>query len=135
MRRTPTPEPYFLQTASSGVHSPEKLHELLVKMKIWESALLNHFEDRIDDADSLAMDPMWSRLMQVSTTMSRYLLSANLPSRYLLFCWRQMTCIILNITLFFYLVTNSNSKIDPTMGTTAVTNQGVRCQSNEEMKK
>ena len=87
MRRTPTPEPYFLQTAisSSGVHSPEKLDELIVKMKIWESALLNHFEDRIGDADSLALDPMWSRLMQVSTTTSRYLLSANLPSRYLLF--------------------------------------------------
>ena len=85
MRRTPTPEPYFLQTASSGVHSPEKLDELIVRMKIWESALLNHFEDRIDDADSLAMDPMWSRLLQVNTTTSRYLLLANLPSRYLLF--------------------------------------------------
>ena len=72
MRRTPTPEPYFLQTAisSSRVHSPEKLDELIVKMKIWESALLNHFEDRIDDADSLALDPMWSRLMQVNTTKS-----------------------------------------------------------------
>ena len=42
--------------------SPEKLHELLTKMKIWESAVANHFKDRIDNID---MDPMWARLMKV----------------------------------------------------------------------
>ena len=49
--------------------SPEKLHELLTKMKIWERALANHFKDRIDNADpgSLVIDPTWARLMKVST--------------------------------------------------------------------
>ena len=42
--------------------SPEKIHKLLIKMKIWESALANHFKDRIDNND---MDPMWARLMKV----------------------------------------------------------------------
>ena len=42
--------------------SPEKIHELLIKLKIWESGLANHFEDRIDNND---MDPMWARLMEV----------------------------------------------------------------------
>ena len=50
-------------------YSPKKLHELLTKMKIWESTLANHFKDRIDNADpgSLVMDPMWARLLKVST--------------------------------------------------------------------
>ena len=49
--------------------SPEKLHKLLTKMKIWESAVANHFKDRMDNADpdSLVMDPMWNRLLKVST--------------------------------------------------------------------
>ena len=42
--------------------SPEKIHELLIKLKIWESGLANHFEDRIDNND---MDPMWARLIEV----------------------------------------------------------------------
>ena len=70
MRRTPIPESYYLQEASTSSSSttrdPEKLLELLVKMRIWESAILNHFMDRIDDTDSLVLDPMWQRLMQVS---------------------------------------------------------------------
>ena len=73
MRRTPIPESYYLQEASTSSSSttrdPEKLLELLVKMRIWESAILNHFKDRIDDTDSLALDPMWQRLMQVSRWM------------------------------------------------------------------
>ena len=49
--------------------SPEKLHELLNKLKIWESALANHYKDCIDNADpySLDMDPMWARFIKVST--------------------------------------------------------------------
>lgn len=73
MRRTPIPESYYLQEASTSSSSttrdPEKLLELLVKMRIWESAILNHFKDRIDDTDSLVLDPMWQRLMQVSRCM------------------------------------------------------------------
>ena len=42
--------------------SPEKIHKLLIKLKIWESGLANHFKDRIDNID---MDPMWARLMKV----------------------------------------------------------------------
>ena len=42
--------------------SPEKIHELLIKLKIWESGLANHFKDRIENND---MDPMWARLMKV----------------------------------------------------------------------
>ena len=42
--------------------SPEKIHELLIKLKIWESGLANHFEDRIDNND---IDPMWARFIEV----------------------------------------------------------------------
>ena len=70
MRRTSIRESYYLQEASTSSSSttrdPEKLLELLVKMRIWESAILNHFKDRIDNTDSLVLDPMWQRLMQVS---------------------------------------------------------------------
>jgi len=73
MRRTPIPESYYLQEASTSSSSttrdPEKLLELLVKMRIWESAILNHFKDRIDDTDSLVLDPMWQRLMQIRTVI------------------------------------------------------------------
>ena len=41
-------------------------------MKILESAVENQFKDRIDNADPgfLVMDPIWARLMKVSTYLA-----------------------------------------------------------------
>ena len=67
MKRIPDPSSdYSPQTLNSV--SPTKLHELIVRMKIWESALLNHFKNRYGflDAESLAKDPTWIKVMRVS---------------------------------------------------------------------
>ena len=69
MKRIPDPSSdYSPQTLNSV--SPTKLHELIVRMKIWESALLNHFKNRYGflDAESLAKDPTWIKVMRVSIT-------------------------------------------------------------------
>merc|ERR1712241_78877 len=41
MKRIPDPSSYSPQTLNSI--SPTRLHEMIVRMKIWESALINHF--------------------------------------------------------------------------------------------
>ena len=69
MKRIPDPSSYSPQTLNSI--SPTKLHEMIVRMKIWESALINHFKKRygIIDAEYLAKDPTWNKVMQVRSEL------------------------------------------------------------------
>ena len=69
MKRIPDPSSYSPQTLNSI--SPTRLHEMIVRMKIWESALINHFKKRygIIDAEYLAKDPTWSKVMQVRSEL------------------------------------------------------------------
>ena len=76
MKRIPDPSSYSPQTLNSisptrlhpNVRALLKLSKMIVRMKIWESALINHFKKRygIIDAEYLAKDPTWSKVMQVS---------------------------------------------------------------------
>ena len=71
MKRIPDPSSYSPQTLNSI--STTKLHEMIVRMKIWESApaLIIHFKKRygIIDAEYLAKDPTWSKVMQVRSEL------------------------------------------------------------------
>ena len=63
-QRSPSPQPLDI----SDQTDPQRLHDLLVKMRLWEAALLIHFRDRFQQTpEALATDPMWAKLIQVST--------------------------------------------------------------------
>ena len=71
MKRIPDPSSYHIpQTLNAN--SLTRLHELIIRMKIWESALLNHFENQygiLFDTEYLAMDSTWIKVMQVRMTL------------------------------------------------------------------
>ena len=71
MKRIPDPSSYY-SPQTLNANSLTRLHELIIRMKIWESALLNHFENRygiLFDTEYLAMDPTWIKVMQVRMTL------------------------------------------------------------------
>ena len=71
MKRIPDPSSYY-SPQTLNTNSQTKLHDLIIRMKIWESALLNHFENRygiLFDTEYLAMDPTWIKVMRVRMTL------------------------------------------------------------------
>ena len=71
MKRIPDPSSYY-SPQTLNANSLTRLHELIIRMKIWESALLNHFENRygiLFDTEYLAMDPTWIKVMRVRMTL------------------------------------------------------------------
>ena len=71
MKRIPDPSSYYSPQTLNSI-SQTRLHELIIRMKIWESAFLNHFKNRygmLFDAEYLAMDPTWIKVMRVRITL------------------------------------------------------------------
>ena len=65
-QRSPSPQSLDI----SDQTSTQRLHDLLVKMRLWEAALLIHFRNRFQQTpEALATDPMWAKLIQVRTTI------------------------------------------------------------------
>ena len=68
-QRSPSPQPQSLDISDQT--NTQRLHDLLVKMRLWEAALLIHFRDRFQQTpEALATDPMWAKLIQVSSSTS-----------------------------------------------------------------
>ena len=67
-QRSPSPQPQSFDISDQT--DPQRLHDLLVKMRLWEAALLIHFRDRFQQTpEALATDPMWAKLIQVNTSI------------------------------------------------------------------
>ena len=67
-QRSPLPSPQSLDISDQT--DSQRLHDLLVKMRLWEAALLIHFRDRFQQTpEALATDPMWAKLIQVSNSI------------------------------------------------------------------
>lgn len=64
----PSPTPRALEFTSTD---PQRIHDLIVKMRMWEAALLIQFRDRFgQNPEALAMDPMWAKLIQVRSAIN-----------------------------------------------------------------
>ena len=67
-QRSASPSPQSLEISDQT--DSQRLHDLLVKMRLWEAALLIHFRDRFQQTpEALATDPMWAKLIQVSNSI------------------------------------------------------------------
>jgi len=67
-QRSPSPQPQSLDISDQT--NTQRLHDLLVKMRLWEAALLIHFRDRFQQTpEALATDPMWAKLIQVRSAI------------------------------------------------------------------
>jgi len=77
IQRSAQPQPQPQPSPDSDLDSETitKIRELIIKMKLWEAALLDHFQDRFDqNAMSLALDPMWAKVLQVRSVIQRLML-------------------------------------------------------------